>query len=55
MGSLTQKFDYLTRKPEDFYPDIGKELYTHFQITPELKKLRRRLKLYEKHQQLRLF
>jgi len=48
MGKLTQYFDYLNRKPEDFSLDFVKSNYTHIEITPELKKLRKTLKWYKK-------
>jgi hypothetical protein len=41
MGRLAQAFDYMNRKPSDFSLDFVKFNYTHFSITPELKKLRR--------------
>lgn len=47
MGRLTQFNDYLHRRPEDFSIDFVVFNYTHFKITPEAKKLRRELKLYE--------
>ena len=55
MGRATQFFDYLKRKPEEL--DTGFILfnYTHLKITPELKKLRRKLKLYKDGLQGRLY
>ena len=47
MGRLTQAFYYLTRKPGDYSMDI-ESTYTHLEITPELKKLRKELKWYKK-------
>jgi len=46
MGRLTQYFDYLNRKPENLDQRFIRFNYTHIKITPELKKLRRKLKLY---------
>ena len=48
MGRLTQYMDYLNRKPENLDQRFIKFNYTHITITPELKKLRRKLKLYIK-------
>ena len=52
---MTQFFDYLKRKPENLDTEFIKFNYTHFRITPELKKLRRKLKLYLTEQQGKLF
>ena len=48
MGKMTQYFDYLTRKPSDFYPEIVYGPYSHITITPEMKVVRRKLKWYKK-------
>ena len=46
MGTLTQVEDYLRRKPLELTQEFIKENYSHITISPELKKLRRELKLY---------
>jgi len=46
MGKLTQYLDYMGRKPEDFSLDFVKFNYNHIEITPELKKIRKREKWY---------
>lgn len=55
MGRATQFFDYLNRKPENLNSEFKKFNYTHLRITPELKKLRRKLKLYKDGIQNTLF
>ena len=55
MGRATQFFDYLKRNPKDLDTEFIKFNYTHFKITPELKKLRRKLKLYKQQDELTLF
>ena len=45
---MTQFFDYLKRSPDEMSSEFIRFHYTHFKITPELKKLRRKLKLYQK-------
>ena len=47
MGKATQIWDYFHRKPEDFYPEIQSQNYTHFRILPEHKIRRRELRLYK--------
>lgn len=47
MGRATQFFDYLTRQPQDFTLDFVKAHYTHLEITPAIKKIRRKLKLWK--------
>lgn len=48
MGRITQLFDYLKRDPAEFGKDFVLSNYTHIEITPELKKLRKTLKWYRK-------
>jgi hypothetical protein len=46
MGRLTQAFDYLKKDPSDMSKDYEKFHYTKLTITKDIKKLRRKLKLY---------
>ena len=48
MGKLTECFDYLAREPKTLTNDFISFNYTHINIGPEEKKLRRELKLYKK-------
>ena len=55
MGRVTQYMDYLTRDPNDFWKEIQSEVYTHFTINEEAKKVRRRLRLYRPQEANLLF
>jgi hypothetical protein len=42
MSRLRQWFDYVSRDPDQFSIDFVKHNYTHFTITPESRKVRRK-------------
>jgi DhnA family fructose-bisphosphate aldolase class Ia len=46
MGRVTQILDYLSRPSDKLGADFIKANYTHIEITPSLKELRKNLKWY---------
>ena len=50
MGRLTQFLDYMNRPSDEFSLDFVKSCYTHIEITPKLKELRKKLKWHKKEE-----
>ena len=46
MGRITQMYDYMNRKPEDFSKELVVGHYTHFTIDYNSKKIRRSERWY---------
>jgi hypothetical protein len=50
MGRVTQILDYLSRPSDMLSADFIKANYTHIEITPSLKELRKSLKWYRENE-----